>query len=235
MGACFVDNNRSIGRLPLFRGELALVIAVLINSFGVVLMLYSGAGISAISSVPYAFSEVLPFFTLGTWTYLFQAVLVFSLMVLRRRFVVSYLFSFVVGFVFGELLDVHEFWIGILPTTIPLRVLYFAVSYLLICIGIALSNRCGLPIIPTDLFPRELSQITGIGYPKVKISFDAICLLATAGMTFFFLGHVEGLGIGTVLAALTMGKTIGVIGSWMDRHFAFATGLHLKKAGQAAK
>ena len=32
------------------RGELALIAAVLINSFGVVLMLYSGAGISAISS-----------------------------------------------------------------------------------------------------------------------------------------------------------------------------------------
>ena len=37
-----------------FRGEAALVLAVIINSFGVVLMLYSGAGISAISSVPHA-------------------------------------------------------------------------------------------------------------------------------------------------------------------------------------
>lgn len=54
--------------LPLFRGELALCIAVLMNSFGVVLMLYSGAGISAISSVPFAFSEVWPVLTLGTWT-----------------------------------------------------------------------------------------------------------------------------------------------------------------------
>ena len=53
-------------------------------------------------------------------------------------------------------------------------------------------------------------------------------------MTFFFLGHVMGLGIGTVLAALTMGKTIGIIGTWMDDHFTFATGLHLHKAGQAA-
>ena len=42
------------------RGELALLVAVCINSFGVVLMLYSGAGISAISSVPFAFSEVCP-------------------------------------------------------------------------------------------------------------------------------------------------------------------------------
>ena len=39
--------------LHIFRGELALALAVIINSFGVVLMLYSGAGISAISSVPY--------------------------------------------------------------------------------------------------------------------------------------------------------------------------------------
>ena len=44
--------------LPAVRGELALLIVLVINSLGVVLMLYSGSGISAISSVPYAFSEV---------------------------------------------------------------------------------------------------------------------------------------------------------------------------------
>ena len=64
------------------RGELALVVIVFINSFGVVLMLHSGSGISAISSVPYAFSEVLPRLSLGTWTYLFQACLVATLFLL---------------------------------------------------------------------------------------------------------------------------------------------------------
>lgn len=98
---------------------------------------------------------------------------------------------------------------------------YFVVSYLLISLGIALSNHCRLPIIPTDLFPRELSQITGLSYPKIKISFDAICLVVTAGMTYLFLGQVKGIGIGTVLSALTMGKVIGVIGNWLDRHFVF--------------
>lgn len=195
--------EREEHKLPLFRGELALAVAVVINSFGVVLMLYSGAGISAISSVPYAFSEVLTFFSLGTWTYIFQAGLILSLMVMRRRFVVSYLFSFLVGFVFSELLDVHELWINVLPESLGWYIVYFVISYLLICLGSALSNRCGLPIVPTDLFPRELAQITGISYPKIKISFDAICLFVTAGMTFLFLGHLEGLGIGTVLAGFT--------------------------------
>ena len=76
--------------LPIYRGELALLLAVAINSFGVVLMLYSGTGISAISSVPYAFSEVFPFLSLGTWTYIFQAILIASLMILRKHFVIEY-------------------------------------------------------------------------------------------------------------------------------------------------
>ena len=205
------------------RGELALLVAVCINSFGVVLMLYSGAGISAISSVPFAFSEVFPKISLGTWTYLFQGLLVLSLMIMRKKFVPSYLFSFVVGFVFGELLDVHELWISVLPTALPFRFLYFVISYVLICVGIAISNRCKLPIIPTDLFPRELADITKAGYPKIKIGFDVACLAVTAALTFFCLGHLEGLGIGTILAAFTMGKGVGIVGTLLDRHFRFVS------------
>ena len=194
------------------RGELALMVAVAINSLGVVLMLHSGAGISAISSVPYAFSEVFTRVSLGTWTYIFQGLLVLSLMILRKKFVPQYLFSFVVGFAFSELLDVHESWINVLPLTPGYRVIYFLISYILLCIGIALSNRCKLPIIPTDLFPRELSDITSV-----------TCLAVTAGLTFAFLGHLDGLGIGTILAAFTMGKVIGLIGKWMDRHACFVS------------
>lgn len=205
------------------RGELALLVAVCINSFGVVLMLYSGAGISAISSVPFAFSEVFPKISLGTWTYLFQGLLVLSLMIMRKKFVPSYLFSFVVGFVFGELLDVHELWISVLPTALPFRFLYFVISYVLICVGIAISNRCKLPIIPTDLFPRELADIIKASYPKIKIGFDVACLAVTAALTFFCLGHLEGLGIGTILAAFTMGKGVGIVGTLLDRHFRFVS------------
>ncbi len=213
----------------LFRGEAALPIALVIDSFGVVLMLYSAAGISAISSVPYAFSEVFPALSLGTWTYIFQGLLVLSLMIMRKKFVPSYLFSFVVGFVFGELLDLHELWINVLPDSLPWRIVWFVVSYVLLSIGIAISNRCGLPIVPTDLFPRELSDITKVGYPKIKICFDVSCLVVTAALTFFGLGHIEGLGIGTVLAAFTMGKAVGLCGNFLDKHFRFESFLTRRK------
>lgn len=229
-----MDEKISAKQKTVWRGEAALAVAVIVNTFGVVLMLYSGSGISAISSVPFAFSLVIPRFTLGTWTYLFQGFLVLSLMLMRKCFVPQYLFSFVVGFVFGVLLDAHELWINILPSTLSWRIVYFITSYLLISFGIALSNRCCLPIVPTDLFPRELSQITGIAYPKIKIAFDVICLAITAGMTTIFLGHLEGLGIGTVLAAFTMGKAIGLIGDKLDRHFHFVSFLStLENSGKS--
>ena len=175
-------------------GEFALVLAVVINSFGVVLMLYSGSGISAISSAPYASSEVLTRLSLGTWTYIFQ-----------------------------ELLDEHKAWMTALPVMITWKIVYFIINYVLISIGIALSNRCGLQIVPTDLFPRELADITGVAYSKIKVAFDVICLAITALLTGLALGHIKGLGIGTVIAAFTMGRFIGLIGKWTDKHFCFET------------
>lgn len=80
-----------------------------------------------------------------------------------------------------------------------------------------------MPIIPTDLFPRELAAITGWPYARIKVSFDLICLGTTAVMILFFLGRLDGLGIGTVLAAATMGKAIAWIGSRMDRYVTFTS------------
>jgi uncharacterized membrane protein YczE len=186
-------------------------------------MLYSGSGISAISSVPYAFSEVFTKLSLGTWTYLFQGALVLSLMILRKKFVPSYLFSFVAGFAFSELLDVNELWIGILPQTIPCRIAYFLISYFLLSIGIALENRCQLPIIPTDLFPRELSEIIKKPYARVKITFDVLCLATTGLLTGLMLGYLDGLGIGTIVAAFTMGKMVAITGNWIDQRVTFVS------------
>ena len=86
LAACGIvmKTNEEEDSRHIFRGELALVIAVMINSLAVILMLYSGSGISAISSVPYAFEKVFPVITLGTWTYNFQALLILSLMILRK-------------------------------------------------------------------------------------------------------------------------------------------------------
>ena len=61
-------------------GEVALLIVLLINSLGVDLMSKSGFGISTISSVPLVFNIAFPVFSFGTWNYIFQTLLVITLM-----------------------------------------------------------------------------------------------------------------------------------------------------------
>lgn len=103
-------------------------------------------------------------------------------------------------------------------------------SYIILCVGIALSNRCRLPIIPTDLFPRDLSEIIKKPYSRVKITFDVTCLLVTACLTFFALGKISGLGIGTVAAAFTMGKRVAIAGKLIDKKMTFVSVMHKEPA-----
>ena len=77
--------------------EAALLIVLLINPLAIDLMSKSVFGISTISSVPLILSTAFPVFSFGTWNYIFQTLLVITLMVLKRSFCTGYLFSFVVG------------------------------------------------------------------------------------------------------------------------------------------
>ena len=181
------------------RGELALVLAVLINSFAVAVTVYAGLGISPVSSFPYAVSLVFPFLTLGTWTYLFQGVF------------------------FGKLLDVFGAWLPCLPYSLGWRIFYFVASCPVIALGIALSNRCKLPIIPTDLFARDLSEIIRKPYAKVKTTMDLTCVAVSIVLTVVGTGTLKGVGIGTVVAALTYGRTAGLIGNLIDKKFYFVS------------
>lgn len=78
-------------------GEAALLIVLLINPIAIDLISKSVFGISTISSVPLILSTAFPVFSFGTWNYIFQTLLVITLMVLKRSFCPGYLFSFVVG------------------------------------------------------------------------------------------------------------------------------------------
>ena len=61
----FCMQTRPNGRRLTVRGELALAVAVAINSFAVAATVYAGLGISPVSSFPYAVSLVFPFFDAG--------------------------------------------------------------------------------------------------------------------------------------------------------------------------
>ena len=83
-----------------------------------------------------------------------------------------------------------------------------------------------LPIIPTDIFPRDLSGIVKKNYKVIKTAFDLSCLTTTVILSLAILHGFYGIGIGTVFCAFLTGKTVSVIQKFIGSHVEFyrATG-----------
>lgn len=60
-------------------------------------------------------------------------------------------------------------------------------------------------------------------YARVKITFDVLCLVTTGLLTGLMLGYLDGLGIGTIVAAFTMGKMVAITGNWIDQRVTFVS------------
>ena len=78
-----------------------------------------------------------------------------------------------------------------------------------------------LPIIPTDTFPRDISVILKKPYKYIKTTFDVCCLITTIIISIFILHKAVGVGVGTVICALTTGNVVSLIQSYLDKHLKF--------------
>jgi uncharacterized membrane protein YczE len=92
-----------------FYTEAAYLIGLAVIALGAALMAAADFGMSMVVAPAYLLhlkiSRYLPFFSFGMAEYTLQAVLLLVLVLLLRRFKLSYLFSFVTAVFYGLLLD----------------------------------------------------------------------------------------------------------------------------------
>ena len=97
----------------------------------------------------------------------------------------------------------------------------FVAGFALMCFGICLANNCMLPIIPTDTFPRDLSEILSQKYKVIKTTFDLTCLTTTVVLSLTILHRFYGIGFGTVFCAFVTGKGVSLVQKFFDKHVEF--------------
>ena len=126
-------------------------------------------------------------------------------------FVSNIFFSFVVGIGFGKMIGWPRCVAGTSAKYNGVKCTVFCIGiFWLSGFGIALANRCMLPIIPMDTFPRDMSEILNKPYKYVKTTFDLCCLTTTLVLSIGILHGLHGVGIGTVLCAFITGKTVSM-------------------------
>ena len=191
--------------MKIIRGELMLALAVVINSMGVVLLLHSGSGISAISSVPFSLNRIMPFLSLGTWTYIFQAFLIIVLALVMHGFRRKNLFSLITAFIYGNTLDIMMKALSIAPGDgMLMRTAYYLLGLVICAIGVSLLFNTYIPPEAYELFVKELSSRFGWDISRTKTIYDCCSCMIAVAMSFLFIGfgRFEGVKAGTVFCAL---------------------------------
>ena len=210
-----------------FSSELGLVLGILLTSFSVCMFLKSGFGVTVIASVPLAIQACIPSIPYGTWNIIYQSVIMLLAILILRQFRVSYIISLVVVVGFGSMINVFQPIVDLLPDSLTLHIAYFVFSMGVLSLGIGFLMRCHLPVLAADTLLRDYVEKYGTPFKKVKTVFDIICISTALLICALFLGELNGIGIGTIISALTTGYITSFVLRFYDDRFDFQPTFHV--------
>ena len=214
-----------------FPCELSLMLGLLVVACSVCLFIRSGYGVTVISSIPLMVSYALPVLDFGTWNIIYQLVLICLCVLVTRRFSGGYIISIVEALLFGAFLNVMKGATSGMPTSPELDVLYLVLAMVLLFFAVSFFMRAYIPLLPCDVFIRDVVITFHIRYRVFKTVFDVFCMSASAVICWLALGKITDLGLGTLISAFLTGYFVSLIATRVfDRFFVFepATGFFRK-------
>lgn len=224
------------GARPVFSNELAYVVGIIAVAFGVAFMEKANFGVSMVVAPAYLLylklSPMYPFFTFGMAEYTLQFVLLVIMVVILRKFRLSYLFSFVTAVVYGFTLDFCMWSVkGIDAQPVWARLVMFLGGMVLCSIGISFFFHSYVSPEVYELFVKEVSHHIGMDINRFKTIYDCSSCAISIAMSFAFFGlwHFEGVKLGTVFCALVNGSMIGAVSRFLEKRFEFKDCFKLRK------
>ena len=220
----------------IFYTEIAYILGILILALGTALMERADYGVSMVVAPAYLLylklSPMLPFFTFGMAEYMMQGTLLLLMILILRRFRLSYLFSFVTAVLYGFALDGSMWIVALLPGAgAAARIAFYLIGFLSCSVGVSLLFHTYISPEVYELWVKEMSRKAKIDIHKYKTGYDCVsCLIGILlSFCFFGFGRFEGVKLGTILCALVNGFSIGCFARLLEKVWAFEDGLPWRK------
>lgn len=197
------------------------LLGLLILAFGIALAVNSDLGVSPISSLPFVISQITHV-SLGTCTTLIYILYILLQMIVSRKFRPALLLQLVFSTIFGYFLDGAKFLLGdfCLPTYFG-QLAMLAASIVMIGFSLVLYIDVELAPMPAEGLVGCISANNGRPFSQMKTAVDCTSVVIGTVLSFVFLGRLTGIREGTVLTALLVGKTMGVlrkfVGPWIRK------------------
>ena len=195
------------------RNYTLFLIGLFIASMGVALSTKAGLGTSPVASVPYSISLINHTLTFGWWLNLWSVIqIVVQIALLRKKCKpMEIIIQTILAFVYGYLTDFSCILIrGIQANSYVIQFGLMISSCFVLGLGIWIQFKGSVAMLPGEAMNRAISEITGKRYENIKIFFDVLYIVAAAVICFLFIGKLEGVREGSIIAALLIGNVIKI-------------------------
>lgn len=191
---------------------LIFIAGVLCSALGIGFITRAALGTSPISSIPFVLSLVTPP-TMGIYTLLFNTFFLVCEVLLRRKF--THIQALQIPFIvlFSLCIDGA---LRLIPTQLHgpylFKAAYLLIGCAIMAFGIYLEVRADVVMLPGEALVRAISERYNLPFPKVKVVFDSTLTVVAAIVALFVFHRLNGVREGTVVAALLVGRLVGLFG-----------------------
>lgn len=187
-------------------------IGLLFLAVGVTISIKSDLGVSPVNSIPYVLSCITPFNQGHLIFAIFSFYVFIQIGIQKRDFKLINLFQLAFAAAFGYFVNFTNYLINFeSPSNYLLRFGLLMVSIVCIAIGVTLYLRANLLPMPAEGCMIAIQGKTNHEFSKIKSFFDTLSVIIAGILAIAFLGQLSSVREGTIIAAVLVGKTIGLI------------------------
>lgn len=194
--------------------------SILMTALGIDLITVASLGTSPISSVPLVISLYTPW-TFGQLTFVLNMVFIaLQIVLLRRQFRPAELLQVAVNFVFSAAIDffMHAM-AGLQGLSWPLALALLIAGCATLAFGICIEVASQVLMVPGDGAVKAIAQTGKWRMGSTKVVFYSTMVTLAVILSFLYggLGTLTGLGIGTLISAMLVGRFV----NFFNRHVFF--------------
>ena len=188
---------------------------IILGSFfmglGIALTKCADLGLSTISSVPNVVSIKYDFLTLGTWSAIWNFVMIAAqILILGRNFKPEQFMQIPVSFVMGWCTDFGVWLFTFIPAEFYfVKLIMTIIGVVVLGFGIALTVVAARVMNPAEAIVKVVADKTKYDFGTMKIVFDVFCVVFAIVMSLIFFNFkIVGIREGTIIAILGTGASI---------------------------
>ena len=189
------------------------VVGMFILALGLTLNTKANLGVSPIISVPYSISQITGL-NFGDLTFVVYAMFVVVQIIIHIRLknhkrIALDILQLPLSLIFTRLLNIFTVHI---PTSQNLGIRFIILTFAIICTGIGAAMSLSMQIVPNpgDGIVQALAERFDKSVGITKNLFDCLNLSITLCISLFIAHQIVGVGIGTVIAVVGVGRVIAL-------------------------